>query len=271
MHTAAEPVSRLRAAARLTVLLTLGTLIVVVGLATVALPRPARHGYWRGGARAALRLMGVSLEVDDRRPASARRIRGALMVANHVSFLDIVALACVHPARFVAKREVVQMAGFGVVSRLFGVLPHHRGDLRRLRPIVDRVAALLDTGRPVAVFPEGTTWCGTASGRFRPAFFQAAIDAGVPVLPVRLAYTDDGGRTTMPGFLGEDTVGTTLRRIVRTRGLSITVTVFDMQLPAGDRSEVAAAAQHLIAPVDAGEVRSEIPVALTPRSVTVPV
>ncbi|GEE03630.1 hypothetical protein nbrc107696_40760 [Gordonia spumicola] len=192
--------------------------------------------------------MGVRLTVDDHRPSRARDVRGALIVANHVSFLDIVAMASVAPARFVAKREVAQMPGFGVVAKAFGVLSHVRGDLRLLVPMVERVTGILDRGRAVAVFPEGTTWCGAASGRFRPAFFQAAVDAGAPVLPMRLTYRDAGRPTALAGFIGDDTIGSTFLRIVTARELTVTVTVFDLQLPVPDRRELADAAQRLIAP-----------------------
>jgi len=271
VHTYVEPVSRLRASARVTALVTVGLAVVTVGVLTILLPRTARHGYWRGSAKVALRTMGVVLEIDDHRPPGARRLRGALMVANHISFLDIVALACVSPARFVAKREVLQMGGFGAVAKLFAVLPHRRGDLRRLRPMIDQVTEILDAGRPVAVFPEGTTWCGTASGTFKPAFFQSAVDAGVPVLPVRLSYTDQGHRTTMPGFLADDTIGSTLARIVRSRDLAVTVTVFDLLMPAGDRRHLAALAQDLIAPVESVAALEELAVDLPVRMPTEPV
>ncbi len=192
--------------------------------------------------------MGVRLTVEDHRPDNARVVRGALIVANHVSFLDIVAMASVAPARFVAKREVAQMAGFGIIARSFGVLSHVRGDLRLLVPIVEKVTGILDRGRAVAVFPEGTTWCGAASGRFRPAFFQAAVDAGVPVLPMRLSYSEAGRPTALAGFIGDDTIGSTFMRIVSARDLTVTLTVFDLQLPVPDRRELARAAQGLINP-----------------------
>lgn len=265
VHTCVAPVSRLRAAGRLAALGTVGLGVLALGVLTILLPRTARHGYWRGSAKVALRTMGVGLQIDDHRPTGARRLRGALIVANHVSFLDIVALVCVSPARFVAKREVLQMGGFGVVAKLFAVLPHRRGDLRLLRPMIDQVTGILDGGRPVAVFPEGTTWCGTASGSFKPAFFQSAIDAGVPVLPVRLTYSDQGHRTTMPGFLADDTIGSTLARIVRSRDLAVTVTVFDLLMPAGDRRGLAATAQELIAPVGSIAALEELAVDLSSR------
>ncbi|MGB3302530.1 MAG: lysophospholipid acyltransferase family protein [Gordonia sp. (in: high G+C Gram-positive bacteria)] len=262
VHTPANPATRLRAVVRAGTVISVGSIIAMVGLATLLLPRSARHRYWRGAAKVTLRLMGITLRIDDRRPTDGRRVHGALVVANHISLLDIVAVAAVTPARFVAKREVVQMAGFGPVARLFGVLPHIRGDLGRLRPMIDQVGRVLDSGQPVVVFPEGTTWCGTASGRFRPAFFQAAVDAGVPVLPISLRYTDAGHATTMPGFLGDDTVGTTMSRVLRSADLTITVTVFDLQLPAGSRAELAAAAQELIAPTVSSDDLRELAVDL---------
>lgn len=262
VHTQAPPATRLRAVVRASAATTVGLLVVLTGLLTLLLPRRIRHGYWRAIAKMMLRLMGVTLVIDDRRPADARRLHGALVVANHISLLDIVAIAAVSPARFVAKREVLQMPGFAPVARLFGVLPHERGNLRRLRPMVEQVGEILDDGKPVVVFPEGTTWCGTASGRFRPAFFQSAIDSGVPILPIRLRYTDAGTTTTMPGFLGEDTVGTTMSRVLRASDLTVTVTVFDLQLPAGTRKELAAAAQDLIAPAITADDLRELAVDL---------
>ncbi|WOC13456.1 lysophospholipid acyltransferase family protein [Gordonia sp. MP11Mi] len=253
--------SRLRIGARIIAFGIAVVFLLTVGLLSCLLPRRARHSYWRVSARLCLASMGVRLDVDDRRPAGARRLRGALIVANHISFLDIVAVAAVAPARFVAKREVLQMAGFGYVARLFGVLPHVRGDLRRLAPMIARVTDVLDRGRAVAVFPEGTTWCGGAAGRFRPAFFQAAVDAGVPVLPIRLAYSEVGRPAALAGFIGDDTVGSTFTRIVSACDLRVTVTVFDLQLPVPGRQELADAAQRLINPTSG----------LSDRMVTAPV
>ncbi|GAA4677092.1 lysophospholipid acyltransferase family protein [Gordonia humi] len=244
-------VSRLRVWTRLAAFGTFAVLVLALGVATMAMPRRARHRYWRRSARIALASMGVRLTIEDRRPETARRLRGALIVANHISFLDIVAVASVAPARFIAKREVLQMAGFGYVAKLFGVLSHVRGDLGRLRPLVDRVAGILDRGRSVAVFPEGTTWCGGAAGRFRPAFFQAAVDAGAPIVPMRLSYSESGRPTTLAGFIGDDTIGTTFSRIVSARELTVEVTVFDLVLPVPDRRHLADVCEEQIVGVPA--------------------
>ncbi len=70
------------------------------------------------------------------------------------------------------------------------------------------MAARLGTGQTVVAFPEGTTWCGVACVSFYPAMFQAAIDAGRPVQPLRLTYHQvDGLISTTPAFVGQDTLG----------------------------------------------------------------
>ena len=80
--------------------------------------------------------------------------------------------------------------------------------------MVDTVTARLRAGQTVVAFPEGTTWCGLAYGPFRPAIFQAAIDAGRPVQPLRLSYHHRDGRpSTVPAFVGDDTLLSSFLRV----------------------------------------------------------
>ncbi|MCK0438035.1 1-acyl-sn-glycerol-3-phosphate acyltransferase [Gordonia alkaliphila] len=243
-----DRVGAVRVAGRVLALVLAGLILLPVGLLTAALPRRVRSGYWRRAARWCLRAVGLRLTVTDLRPRGARTVRGALVVANHISFLDVFAVAAVAPARFVAKREVLAMGALTPLLRCFGVLPHRRGLLRELRSDVRRVARILDRGRPVVVFPEGTTRCGIAAGAFRSAFFQSAIDAGVPVLPIALRYHRAGTTAVAPGYLGEDSVVDTLRRVLSARGLVVAVTVHPLQLPAGDRRALATRCGDLIRP-----------------------
>ncbi|GAA3957232.1 lysophospholipid acyltransferase family protein [Gordonia caeni] len=222
--------------------------LLPAGTLTLATPRPVRVRYWRFTARCGLVAVGLRLDLVDRRPRGARRIRGALMVANHISFFDVLAVAAVSPARFVAKREVLTSGAVGPLLRCFGVLPHRRGALRELPTTLARVSGLLRRGRPVVVFPEGTTWCGRGAGRFRPAFFQAALDTGAPVLPIHIGYHRDGRPVTTPGYLGDDELGDTFRRVLRARGLTVRVEVHPPQPPAGDRRQLAAHCEALIRP-----------------------
>ncbi len=240
----AERIGRWRFTGRLTALAAVASLGVLIATGALLCGRRVRARYCRGLSRWMLAAAGLRLDVVDHRPPQSRRLHGALVVANHISCLDIPAIAALGPARFVAKREVLTMGGraarpIAAVLRRLGVLAHSRGDLRGLPGDVDRVAGILDRGLPVVVFPEGTTWCGIGAGRFRPAFFQAAIDAGVPVLPVQVRYHRRGTAVTGPGYVGEDSLVDTLRRVLWARGLTVQVTVHAGQLPVGGRRELA--------------------------------
>jgi 1-acyl-sn-glycerol-3-phosphate acyltransferase len=181
----------------------------------------ARSAVGRRWAGALLRGLGVRLMVRGRRP-----VRRALLVSNHVSWLDILVMLAVAPARMVAKREVRDWPVIGWLAAAAGTVFIDRSRPKHLPRTVAEVAAALRGGAVVGVFPEGTTRCGSAAGRFRPAMFQAAIDAGAMVVPVRLTFKlNDGESTSIAAFLGEDTLWASLRRVLGVRGLVIAATV----------------------------------------------
>ncbi|MCK7623526.1 1-acyl-sn-glycerol-3-phosphate acyltransferase [Streptomyces sp. RS10V-4] len=179
-----------------------------------------------------------------RRPAP-----GTLIVANHISWLDIVALLAVEPTTLLAKREVGGWPVVGGLARRAGTHFIDRTSPRQLPHTVRELAGLLAAGRSVAVFPQATTWCTAARGAFRRATFQAALDAGAPVRPVTVDYTQLGRPTTVAAFCGADTFAASLRRVATARGLTVRVTVHPALPTAGrgpDRRTLAAAAERAV-------------------------
>jgi 1-acyl-sn-glycerol-3-phosphate acyltransferase len=196
--------------------------LVVAAAAVCVLPmmKPSRRArVVRTLARTVLRCMGISHRTTGRLPK-----RAALLAANHVSWLDILVLLAHAPARILAKREVAGWVVVGALARSIGTVFIDRARPRTLPGTVAEVAEALRQGAVVAVFPEGTTWCGRSSGPFRPAMFQAAIDAGVLVSPVTLRFFAESTPTTVAAFLGDDTVFASFRRVVATRGVSVCLT-----------------------------------------------
>jgi 1-acyl-sn-glycerol-3-phosphate acyltransferase len=189
----------------------------------------------RAVARSILKVLGVRLV---RRGPAPRP--GSLLVANHVSWLDILVLLAVAPVRPVAKREVGAWPGIGAMATLAGAIFLDRSRPKSLPAAVAEVAAALRAGRSVAVFPEGTTFCGVAQGRFRPAMFQAAIDAGAPVVPTSITYD-----STAPAFIGDDTLWDSVRRVAALRSLTVTLVTAPALRPdsGADRRSLARAAQ----------------------------
>ncbi|MDT3397217.1 1-acyl-sn-glycerol-3-phosphate acyltransferase [Streptomyces sp. B1866] len=174
---------------------------------------------------------------------------GTLVVANHISWLDIVALLAVEPVTMLAKREVAGWPVVGRLTRRAGTLFIDRDRLRGLPETVAELSARLRAGQSVAVFPQGVTWCSGAAGRFRRAAFQAALDAGAPVRPVTLGYYQHGTASTVAAFVGEDGFASSLRRVLGADGLTVRVTVHEPVLAArgaDDRRALAARAQAVV-------------------------
>ncbi|MEU2307501.1 lysophospholipid acyltransferase family protein [Streptomyces misionensis] len=198
----------------------------------------------RRWCRAVVRAIGVRPRIT----GATAPAGGLLLVANHVSWLDIPLLTAVRPARMLGKTEIRRWPVAGPLAARAGTLFIERDRLRALPGTVSVIADALRTGSAVAAFPEGSTWCGRAHGRFHRAVFQAALDAGVPVQPVRLRYRlADGGTGTPAAFVGEDTLLASLWRVARTRGLVAEVEVHPVIAPGthADRRGLAAAAQPI--------------------------
>lgn len=196
---------------------------------------------------AALRAAGVRLEVSGAPGLRPDDGSGALVVANHLSWIDVLALGAVTPVTMLAKREVADWPVIGPLAARVGTVFVDREGLRSLPGVVDETARALRAGALVGVFPEATTWCGAASGDFRRAPFQAAIDARVPVRPVSFALrTPDGRPTTAASFVGEQTLGDSLCRVLRMPSVVCAVVVGDVIEPAGDRRTLARRASAVV-------------------------
>jgi 1-acyl-sn-glycerol-3-phosphate acyltransferase len=165
------------------------------GLATSALVFP-----WAGGAlrarltrnwsRRLLRLCRVRVE----QAPGAAALGHALIVANHVSWLDIFDINSLHPCRFVAKSEIRRWPLLGWLAARAGTVFIARGKRRDLRHIFQGLVAVLEQGERVAFFPEGTTARQGTVLPFHANLFEAAIDARVAVQPYALEYVDAQGR-----------------------------------------------------------------------------
>jgi 1-acyl-sn-glycerol-3-phosphate acyltransferase len=233
--------SRLHAALRLAAMV---SVLALTAATTPLLPESGRRWWLRAGSQVMLRAAGVRLRLVGAWPAED----GALVVANHLSWIDVLALGGVAPVRSVAKREVGEWPIVGGLARCAGALFVDRAGLRALPAMVTAVADALRSGDCVAVFPEGTTWCGAAAGPFRRAAFQAALDVGAPVRPVAITLRHaDGSRARAAAFVGEQSLLDSMLRVVRTPGLTCKLTPLPGLRPTGDRRDLARRAEEAIA------------------------
>lgn len=238
-------VSRWRAAWRVArVLLRLLHGIAVAALLFPGLSperRMARVQCWSAGM---LRALGVAL-VSEGRP---RPGGGTLLVANHVSWLDILALNAVQPARFVSKADVKAWPVLGWLVSAAGTLYIERERRRDAMRVVHEMAAALRSGDTVAVFPEGTTTDGHALLPFHANLLQAAIATATPVQPVALRYSDAAHAVSpAAAFVGEMTLWQSFSAVVRADGLVARVALLPPQACAhADRRALAQALQDSI-------------------------
>ncbi|GAA4925656.1 hypothetical protein GCM10023204_36080 [Actinomycetospora succinea] len=245
-----------------------GTALVVVLVAgllaaiVVPLLGPSATG-WVQRLWAAAVLSACGVRVRHTGPVAPP---GALVVANHVSWLDVFALHAVAPVRMLAKTEVRQWPLLGLMAARAGTVFLDRDRLRDLPGAVAGLADALRAGTPIGVFAEGTTRCGRDLGPFRPAAFQAAFDASAPVVPVALRYRRRGDRPgaapldATAAFVGDDTLASSLLRVLTVRGVDIDVTacaVLDSRAaPAGPAR---ASARRALARATAGAIADALP------------
>ncbi|MFI9650386.1 lysophospholipid acyltransferase family protein [Streptomyces sp. NPDC052040] len=235
-----------RAVLRLAALVPLVLAGIALTPAVGRLPVGARERMIRAWCRTVVRTAGVRVQITGAAPSQG----GLLMVANHVSWLDIPLLAAVRPGRMLAKTEVGRWPVAGALTARSGALFIDRDRLRALPATVARIAEGLRAGSAVVVFPEGSTWCGRSQGRFRRAAFQAALDAGAPVQPVRLRYRHQSGPvSTAPAFVGSDSLLSSVWRVVAARRLVAEVRVAPLLVPdpGTDRRALALAARRSLA------------------------
>lgn len=222
----------------------LGALFLLPALPLLAVPMPGRSHLQRGYCRLVLRCLGVRITVSG---GPIRNLSGVLVVSGHVSWVDIFAIGAVLPGSFVARADLVEWPAVGRLARIMKVIPIDRASLRRLPDVVGTVAERLRAGHTVVAFPEGTTWCGLAYGPFRPAMFQAAVDAARPVQPLRLTYHHRDGRpSTVAAYIGDDTLFASISRLITARRTVVHVQVQSLQLPGTDRRDLTARCESAV-------------------------
>jgi 1-acyl-sn-glycerol-3-phosphate acyltransferase len=158
-------------------------------LAARLLPGAAVDRVSRRWCRAVLALAGCRLELEGRDNLRALSV----LVANHSSYLDVVALlaSIPMPIRFVAKRELKDTALIGTIIRKVGHLTVERFDISRSAADAETVARALRREASVLFFPEGTFRAAPGLLPFRLGAFKAAVEAGRPVIPIAILGTRD--------------------------------------------------------------------------------
>ena len=205
--------------------------------------RQARVQLW---SRQMLAVLGIALKVEGQPPVQGP----LLLVANHLSWLDILVIHAARHCRFVAKSEVRHWPLVGTLATGGGTLYIERDKRRDALRVVHHMAESLQAGEIVAVFPEGTTGDGRELLPFHANLIQAAVSAQAPVQPIALRFVDlaTGADSTGPLYLGDDTLVASLWRTLAGPPFEARVRFGEAQSAQGrDRRRWAADLQQAVA------------------------
>jgi len=219
------------------------TLLLWAGWAVCA-ASPSGRRRWRRvmvrrWARDNARLLGMQRQVAGQ-PASAP----ALLVTNHLSYLDVVLLAAELPAIFVAKREVRAWPGLGPLAALVGTIFVDRDSPRDLVRVSAAISQALANGDTVVLFAEGTSTRGDRVLPLKPALLEPAARGGWPVRFATLSYVTPAGQPSADLALCWWGDMTFLPHLVGVAGLSRFTGLVSFgaePVQAGDRKRLAAA------------------------------
>lgn len=183
-----------RATVRLSALATLTLALLALYAASFWRSDLARRNIVRMWHRAAARIVGIQIRAHG--PVAPA---GTLIAANHISYIDILALGALTGATFVAKSSVARWPVIGFLSRLINTVFVDRAGTQSLGQ-VNAIARMLDRGHAVVMFPEGTSTAGRTVLPFKSTLFEAArrTHAKTPVQPVTVAYAKGRDGADLP-------------------------------------------------------------------------
>ena len=148
--------------------------------------------------------------------------RACLIVSNHISWIDIFAINALLPAAFISKAEVRNWPGIGWLASRNDTVFLRRGSRGHARIVNAEIAALMDAGKVVALFPEGTTTNGSHVQHFHAALLQPAIAARRPIVPLAISYHhSDGSRSLAAAYDGDVSLGESMMSIAAAGSLTV--------------------------------------------------
>ncbi|MEZ4742241.1 MAG: lysophospholipid acyltransferase family protein [Bdellovibrionota bacterium] len=134
-----------------------------------------------------LKLFAIETNWKGYIPLKQKKI-GDLLVANHLSYLDVLILAANHPSCFVTSVEMKNTLFLGMLCDVGGCLYVERRNKDKIEQEIKDISNALAAGLDVIIFPEATSTCGSTVERFKIPLFRAARECGARVIPITLNY-----------------------------------------------------------------------------------
>jgi 1-acyl-sn-glycerol-3-phosphate acyltransferase len=168
-----------------------------------------------------------------------------LMVANHISWMDIIVIQSIKPSIFVAKSDVASWPLFGWVAQMTGTIFIKREKVSDIKKALKKMKRRL-IKRSVCIFPEGTSTNGRYLLPFKSNLFQSSIDTNKSILPLCLRYKQKGIYSDKPAFVDDMSLVDSIMKIKNENDISVEVDVLQPIRPQGNRKELAVYIQEII-------------------------
>ncbi|MFD1261213.1 lysophospholipid acyltransferase family protein [Entomomonas asaccharolytica] len=173
-----------------------------------------------------MKILGIRLVVEGSLP---QKLHNTLIVANHISWLDILVIFTVLKPRFVAKKEISHWPIIGRLTKLGDTVFIERENKRHIMQVNQQLAKELTNGNCIAVFPESTTSDGLAVNKFKPSLFEPVYRSKGWVIPIAIQYLDTQQKiTTRPAFIGDMSLLASVWKVLTCYQLTIKVIFNDV-------------------------------------------
>lgn len=192
------------------------TVVPWSGFATSAGSRELRNRCVRAWCRLTSRILNLRIYRHGKPGAQAQ-----LWVANHISWIDILALATEHDLVFIAKHEISTWPLLGPIFKGIGTLFIRRGDRDATLEMSQRMKSSLKEGISLMLFPEATTTDGKEVRRFASKLFEPAVETQSQIQPIALRYLGQCG--DIAPFIGEDTFLAHLTRVLTLKDIPLLI------------------------------------------------
>ena len=193
-----------------------------------------------------LRILKVKVVIHGD-PSTLFGAQPYLLVANHISWLDIHIINSIRPVIFVAKADVSKWPIFGYLASMLGTIFLKREKLSDIKRVIQLMKDKFYNQEVVAIFPEGTSSDGKEVLPFKSNLFESAHQAHVDVLPITIQYKENGRYSNRAAFIGDMELIDSIKNILKTDHLVVHIHLSD-KLPAHlTRQELASQAHQLVA------------------------
>lgn len=207
-------------------------------------PQTIRQSILKRWSDELLKILHVRLEIA----GHGQTLVGTMLIANHVSWLDVFAINTISPSCFIAKSEVRDWPLLGMLCRQARTVFIDRNLRRDTLHINRQISELIANGECVALFPEGTSTDGSQIRHFHSSLFQSAIDCEAAIQPVAIRYHDGSGKPCNDAaFIDDMSFIRSLINILLSRSLHATLVLLPALSCAGEnRRTLASKAQTAI-------------------------